>query len=260
MGKVKNKSTAKRNINYRTYPDFITIPANQNQVKYHLKTLSEGNLGDTKSLWINGEASGYKVNTDGINIKNPDRIHIPNVFTPNDDGENDFWIIQGIDFYPKCTVTVYNRWGKKVLFSVGYTQPWDGKQSDQPLPAATYYYVIDLKNGSSGSGNTGGGNGGNGNGNANANGNGNANANGNGNGNGNANGNANGGGGDSAGRRHTDRVAHGVARGLFTADGFEAIRTLTFEQAVEKLEGTINRLRYGESKTLIDSPSKARLW
>jgi len=148
LGKVKDKSTAKRNINYRTYPDFITIPANKNHVEYHLKTLSEGDFGDIKSLWVNGKASGYRINTDGINIKNPDKIHIPNVFTPNDDGENDFWIITGIESYPKCTVRVYNRWGKRVFFSIGYAQPWDGKQSDQPLPIATYYYVIDLKNGS----------------------------------------------------------------------------------------------------------------
>jgi len=148
LGKVKDKSRAKRNINYRTYPDFITIPANKNHVEYHLKTLSEGDFGDIKSLWVNGKASGYRINTDGINIKNPDKIHIPNVFTPNDDGENDFWIITGIESYPKCTVRVYNRWGKRVFFSIGYAQPWDGKQSDQPLPVATYYYVIDLKNGS----------------------------------------------------------------------------------------------------------------
>ena len=148
LGKVKDKSRAKRNINYRTYPDFITIPANKNHVEYHLKTLSEGDFGDIKSLWVNGKASGYGINTDGINIKNPDKIHIPNVFTPNDDGENDFWIITGIESYPKCTVRVYNRWGKRVFFSIGYAQPWDGKQSDQPLPVATYYYVIDLKNGS----------------------------------------------------------------------------------------------------------------
>jgi len=148
LGKVKDKSRAKRNINYRTYPDFITIPANKNHVEYHLKTLSEGDFGDIKSLWVNGKASGYGINTDGINIKNPDKIHIPNVFTPNDDGENDFWIITGIESYPKCTVRVYNRWGKRVFFSIGYAQPWDGKQSDQPLPIATYYYVIDLKNGS----------------------------------------------------------------------------------------------------------------
>ncbi len=152
--KVKGKSTAKQNINYEKYEYSITIPKNTNRVEIPVKTLSEGEKGDIKTLWvcisqIDGKQPKFGTSETHLNIQNPKKIYIPNVFSPNDDGRDDFWIITGIDRYPKCRVTVYNRWGKEVFYSdPGYTQPWDGKQNHQPLPVATYYYVIDLKDGS----------------------------------------------------------------------------------------------------------------
>jgi len=72
---------------------------------------------------------------------------IPNTFTPNGDGINDTWNIKYLEFYPNCTVEVYNRWGEKVYSSIGYTVPWDGKYKGDNLPTGTYYYIINLKNG-----------------------------------------------------------------------------------------------------------------
>ncbi len=72
---------------------------------------------------------------------------IPNVFTPNGDGINDTWVILYLETYPGCTVDVFNRYGQPVYHSVGYNKPWDGRYKGNPLPAGTYYYVIDPKNG-----------------------------------------------------------------------------------------------------------------
>jgi gliding motility-associated-like protein len=44
-------------------------------------------------------------------------------------------------------VEVYNTAGQLVFRSVGYNQPWDGTMNGRPLPAGTYYYVVDAKNG-----------------------------------------------------------------------------------------------------------------
>jgi gliding motility-associated-like protein len=73
----------------------------------------------------------------------------PNTFTPNGDGVNDFWEIQFLNDYPGCIIEVYNTAGSLVYRSVGYSTPWDGKFKGQQLPAGTYYYVIDPKNGRS---------------------------------------------------------------------------------------------------------------
>ena len=44
-------------------------------------------------------------------------------------------------------IEVYNTAGAMVYRSVGYSTPWDVKWKGQPLPAGTYYYVMDPKNG-----------------------------------------------------------------------------------------------------------------
>jgi gliding motility-associated-like protein len=75
-------------------------------------------------------------------------IVVPNTFTPNGDGINDTWVIEKLNIFPNCTVDIYNRYGEKVYSSIGYGTPWDGKHRGAKLPVSTYYYIINLKNGS----------------------------------------------------------------------------------------------------------------
>ncbi|GAB2532249.1 Ig-like domain-containing protein [Rufibacter soli] len=71
-------------------------------------------------------------------------VEVPNGFTPNGDGINDVWDLPGLSNYPNSQVEIFNRWGNKVFESRGYEKPWDGRLNGQPLPAATYYYLIRL--------------------------------------------------------------------------------------------------------------------
>ncbi len=84
----------------------------------------------------------------GILTITPSGVVVFNTFTPNGDGMNDTWAIKYIEYYPNCTVNVFNRWGAKVFSSRGYGQQWDGRLSGNPVPTGTYYYVINLKDGS----------------------------------------------------------------------------------------------------------------
>ena len=79
-----------------------------------------------------------------VNILPPLTITPPNTFTPNGDGINDLWEIAGLTTYPDCKVKTYNRYGKLVFQSVGYSKPWDGLYNGAHLPVGTYYYVIDF--------------------------------------------------------------------------------------------------------------------
>lgn len=72
---------------------------------------------------------------------------IPNVFTPNGDGINDRWEIQYLESYVGATVEVFNRYGSLVYRSIGYSKAWDGTYNGNALPAGTYYYIINPKNG-----------------------------------------------------------------------------------------------------------------
>ena len=81
-------------------------------------------------------------------------LHIPNGFSPNNDGINDIWIIRGIEAYPKNKVRVYNRWNNRVYEKKGYSNDWDGTNQmqlyfgDGRLPEGTYFYIFDLGDGS----------------------------------------------------------------------------------------------------------------
>jgi gliding motility-associated-like protein len=85
--------------------------------------------------------------TDRVIVKLLKQIKVPNAFSPNGDGINDKWEILYLESYPGCEVEVFNRYGQSVYRSVGYTRPWDGTFKGAPLPVATYYWIINPKNG-----------------------------------------------------------------------------------------------------------------
>jgi gliding motility-associated-like protein len=74
---------------------------------------------------------------------------IPNVFTPEGSSEyNQFFVIQGIEGFPKSKLTVYNRWGNMVYESENYSNKW--KADD--LPGGTYFYIFNRSDGENYSG------------------------------------------------------------------------------------------------------------
>jgi gliding motility-associated-like protein len=75
-------------------------------------------------------------------------VNVPNAFSPNGDGQNDTWDLRNLADYPSSTIEVFSRYGQSVFLSIGrYTKSWDGTFKGSVLPAGTYYYIIDLKNG-----------------------------------------------------------------------------------------------------------------
>ena len=73
-----------------------------------------------------------------------DEIIIFNGFSPNNDGVNDYFKIQGIEAFPNSQLLVFNRWGNEVYRAKGYLNNWDGTwKSDKLLPDGTYFYVLE---------------------------------------------------------------------------------------------------------------------
>ncbi len=78
---------------------------------------------------------------------------IPNVFTPNNDGVNQEFIIDRLDsrYYDRSELNVFNRWGIKVYHNGQYglnDSWWDGKDSSNGdvLIEGVYYYTLNLHN------------------------------------------------------------------------------------------------------------------
>jgi gliding motility-associated-like protein len=76
-------------------------------------------------------------------------VGIPNAFSPDGDGINEYWNIARITLYSEAEVIILNRWGTVVWKSAkGYPEPWDGRASNgKLLPMDSYHYAIDLHNG-----------------------------------------------------------------------------------------------------------------
>ena len=72
-------------------------------------------------------------------------LDIPTVISPNGNGLNDVWKIGNIEYYPAVTVEIFNRWGQRLYYSVGYPELWDGTYNGKELPVGVYYYIIDIK-------------------------------------------------------------------------------------------------------------------
>lgn len=68
------------------------------------------------------------------------RIFIPNAFTPDGDGTNDYFEIFGP--IEPFTLIVTDRWGKVVYQSEDYKNDWDGTYQGEPLPAGVYNFRI----------------------------------------------------------------------------------------------------------------------
>jgi gliding motility-associated-like protein/uncharacterized repeat protein (TIGR01451 family) len=79
-------------------------------------------------------------------------LFIPQGFSPNDDQNNDRFVIKGLTGVEN-TFTVYNRWGNKVYSKNNYDNTWAGYPNvagtlgNEKLPPGTYYYILELKSG-----------------------------------------------------------------------------------------------------------------
>tara|TARA_B110000879_G_scaffold163393_1_gene211004 strand:+ start:838 stop:3744 length:2907 start_codon:yes stop_codon:yes gene_type:complete len=70
---------------------------------------------------------------------------IPNIFTPNGDNINDTWNLEGAFLYSDSEIRIYNRYGKLLFKSIGYSMPWDGKNKNgNDVTEGTYFYDIEI--------------------------------------------------------------------------------------------------------------------
>jgi len=90
---------------------------------------------------------------DGIpDFRDPEpclNFRIPQGFSPNGDGVNDYFVIIGLEDFPENTLIIFNRWGNKIFEATPYNNDWDGTNKfgvtfgDQ-LPEGTYFYLLTL--------------------------------------------------------------------------------------------------------------------
>jgi len=69
-------------------------------------------------------------------------IFIPNIFTPNNDGSNDLFLVSSKNI-KEIYYDIYDRWGLKIAYYNGLTGGWDGQTKNGGMaPDGTYYYIL----------------------------------------------------------------------------------------------------------------------
>ena len=83
----------------------------------------------------NGCANSYTVNyiVDAV-------LEIPNVFTPNGDGANDFLKFKNLEVLGSNNLTIFNRWGKKIFEQDNYKNDWNGGGYND----GTYFFILSV--------------------------------------------------------------------------------------------------------------------
>ena len=81
----------------------------------------------------------------------PVDFNIPTVFTPNDDGQNDYFYVISNAPVRVFDFKIYNKWGNLVYNEAEgrvndyKTDGWNGKFNGEPQPSDTYIYTILIK-------------------------------------------------------------------------------------------------------------------
>ena len=75
----------------------------------------------------------------------PQNYYMPNAFTPNGDGINDFISVYGNKVQIiYLSIQIYDRWGEKIFESLDADFKWDGTYKGTPEPAGIYVYVLNI--------------------------------------------------------------------------------------------------------------------
>ena len=118
-----------------------TIPAMEAgatiTIRVRVKAVTPGTITNTVIVGSDEDDTDETNNQDDdVNVIKP--FHIPNVITPNGDGDNDTFEIEGINIFVSTEITIFNRYGDHVLEQENYRNDWNAPGQT----AGTYFYVL----------------------------------------------------------------------------------------------------------------------
>ncbi len=82
-----------------------------------------------------------------IDVQGGTICNFPNTITPNGDGVNDNFVIPCLDGRIATKLQVFSRWGDLIYQDDNYLNNWQGTHNGQPVPDATYFYIMELSDG-----------------------------------------------------------------------------------------------------------------
>jgi len=115
----------------------------------------EGTFANTATLIRSSPFDGIAGNNQAtatvtVSLPTPaDPGFIFNQFSPNGDGTNDFLNIRDIGTFTNTSIEIFNRYGNQVFSAQNMTDDdvWDGTWENEPVPDGTYFYILNLGDG-----------------------------------------------------------------------------------------------------------------
>ncbi len=101
----------------------------------------------------NADGEATNCNKTSFTTENSFVFDYPHFFTPNGNGENDFWQIPNIELAPGTYIIIFDRYGQIVHKLKPGDQGWDGTNNGKELPQTEYWFKLILKNGETKTGN-----------------------------------------------------------------------------------------------------------
>jgi gliding motility-associated-like protein/uncharacterized repeat protein (TIGR01451 family) len=131
------------------------LPANETAVlTIVVQVLRNGDYVNTVRVTNSTPIDKDPNNNEAIVVLEPICLFVFNEFSPNGDGVNETLVISCIEEYPNNEIKIFDKYGSMVFKQKGYDNNWNGVANvggvskGEVLPSDTYYYVLDLGDGS----------------------------------------------------------------------------------------------------------------
>lgn len=96
------------------------------------------------SVTVTGENGCQEAEQMNLRQRCPTELYMPNIFSPNDDGFNDVWMVYGHDI-TSFDLQIRNRWGELVFISQDQDRFWNGKVHGRPAASDVYLYTLHVE-------------------------------------------------------------------------------------------------------------------
>jgi gliding motility-associated-like protein len=93
-------------------------------------------------LTVVDECGLFRQSDEPYYVENKCPIRASNIFTPNGDGTNDFFVLENLELFPNTSLNVYDRWGRLVYESSNYQNDWSPTEDE--ASDGTYFWVATI--------------------------------------------------------------------------------------------------------------------
>lgn len=115
--------------------DELYVYVGPSETEVALEQPNEGASSVQPGTEVDSRATAPNAQADGIVVYNG--------FSPNGDGKNDFFKIDGLEQYPEHELKIFNGSGNMVFRTSHYLSDWGGSWGQNNLPDGTYYYLLE---------------------------------------------------------------------------------------------------------------------